>query len=181
MALIAENIVEEYLNQNRYFTIRGVKMGVNEIDLLAVRLSNQQKRDALHVEVQVSENPVKYISNLTKKLSNELGKNASSATVRTEEQLRECVEDWVKRKFNHPKKEKVRSYLYPSGKWKFQLVHGNVKDERELELIRACGVETVDVRLIIEELANNGRKQFRTSSIGRDIINLFKMFPWKRE
>lgn len=36
MALLAEEIVEEWLNRQGYFTIRGIKMGVQEIDLLAV-------------------------------------------------------------------------------------------------------------------------------------------------
>jgi hypothetical protein len=37
MALLAEELVEEWLNRAGYFTIRGVKLGVHEIDLLAVR------------------------------------------------------------------------------------------------------------------------------------------------
>jgi hypothetical protein len=36
MALLAEEIVEEWLNRNGYFTIRGIKLGVHEIDLLAI-------------------------------------------------------------------------------------------------------------------------------------------------
>jgi hypothetical protein len=36
MALLAEEIVEEWLNRNGYFTIRGIKLGVQEIDLLAL-------------------------------------------------------------------------------------------------------------------------------------------------
>jgi hypothetical protein len=37
MALLAEEIVEEWLNRHGYFTICGIKMGVHEIDLLAVK------------------------------------------------------------------------------------------------------------------------------------------------
>ena len=33
MALLAEEIVEEWLNRQGYFTIRGVKVGVHEMDL----------------------------------------------------------------------------------------------------------------------------------------------------
>jgi len=36
MALLAESLVEEWLNRDGYFTIRGVKRGVGELDLLAV-------------------------------------------------------------------------------------------------------------------------------------------------
>jgi len=37
MALLAEEVVEEWLNRKGYFTIRGVKVGVDEIDILAIR------------------------------------------------------------------------------------------------------------------------------------------------
>jgi len=37
MALLAESLVEEWLNRNRFFTIRGIKHGLAEIDLLAIR------------------------------------------------------------------------------------------------------------------------------------------------
>jgi hypothetical protein len=37
MALLAEEIVEEWLNHHGFFTIRGAKTGVREIDILAVR------------------------------------------------------------------------------------------------------------------------------------------------
>jgi hypothetical protein len=37
MALLAESLVEEWLNRKGYFTIRGLKHGLGEMDLLAVR------------------------------------------------------------------------------------------------------------------------------------------------
>jgi hypothetical protein len=37
MALLAEELVEEWLNRQGCFTIRGIKIGVHEIDLLAVK------------------------------------------------------------------------------------------------------------------------------------------------
>jgi len=37
MALLAESLVDEWLNRQGFFTIRGVKHGVGEIDLLAIR------------------------------------------------------------------------------------------------------------------------------------------------
>jgi hypothetical protein len=37
MALLAEEIVEEWLNRDGWFTIRGIKIGVDEIDILAIR------------------------------------------------------------------------------------------------------------------------------------------------
>jgi hypothetical protein len=37
MALLAESLVEEWLNRKGFFTIRGIKHGVAEMDLLAIR------------------------------------------------------------------------------------------------------------------------------------------------
>jgi hypothetical protein len=34
MALLAESLVEEWLNRSGFFTMRGIKCGVNELDLL---------------------------------------------------------------------------------------------------------------------------------------------------
>ena len=37
MSLLAEAVVEEWLNRQGYFTIRGIKLGNDEIDILAIR------------------------------------------------------------------------------------------------------------------------------------------------
>jgi hypothetical protein len=37
MALLAESLVEEWLNRKGFFTIRGIKHGVAEMDLFAIR------------------------------------------------------------------------------------------------------------------------------------------------
>ena len=59
MALLAESLVEEWLNRQGFFTIRGVRAGVDELDLLAVRPSkNSNGLEARHVEVQMSVNPI---------------------------------------------------------------------------------------------------------------------------
>lgn len=47
MALIAEEVVEEWLNQQGYFTIRGIKIGVHEMDILAVKFEGS-KSDLRH-------------------------------------------------------------------------------------------------------------------------------------
>lgn len=57
MALLAEELVEEWLNRKGYFTIRGVKLGVHEIDLLAIRPSDAGL-ECRHLEVQASVRPL---------------------------------------------------------------------------------------------------------------------------
>ena len=51
MALLAEEIVEEWLNRQGYFTIRGIKIGVQEIDMLAVRFKGEGVPECRHIEV----------------------------------------------------------------------------------------------------------------------------------
>ena len=57
MALLAEELVEEWLNRQGYFTIRGIKIGVQELDLLAVRFKDG-KSECRHIEVQASMRPM---------------------------------------------------------------------------------------------------------------------------
>lgn len=61
MALIDEQLVEEWLNRQNFFTMRGIKSGVDEIDLLAVRHNANANNDYWHTEVQVSYRPIGYI------------------------------------------------------------------------------------------------------------------------
>lgn len=113
MSLLAESIVEEYFNYNRFFTIRGSKQGVHEIDILAIKVSNKSKKQALHIEVQVSTKPVSYIASLTKEDAMNLKKSRTSAIKRSDEILRNCVIAWIDKKYGQISKVKARNRLYP--------------------------------------------------------------------
>lgn len=85
MALLDEQLVEEWLNRNNYFTMRGIKCGVDEIDLLAVKHSDSGHLDLIHVEVHVSYRPIGYVGGDT------------NARKRTEEEIRAGVVQWVEK------------------------------------------------------------------------------------
>ena len=51
MSLMGEQLAEEWLNRQGYFTIHGVKIGTGEIDLLAVRSVDAK---AARIEVSMS-------------------------------------------------------------------------------------------------------------------------------
>lgn len=78
MALLAEELVEEWLRRQGYFTIRGIKLGVQEIDLLAMR-PRAGGFECRHIEVQASVRPVSYLTPLTKGLQKSLGLARGSA------------------------------------------------------------------------------------------------------
>ncbi len=97
MALLAEEIVEEWLNRQGYFTIRGIKLGVHEIDLLAIKWQVGGITECRHIEVQASMRPVSYISRVPK-VGQKAGRPANSAK-RSDEELNQGVAEWVETKF----------------------------------------------------------------------------------
>jgi ABC-type phosphate transport system substrate-binding protein len=130
MALLDEQIVEEWLNRQHYFTMRGIKCGVDEIDLLAIK-KNKDKFECLHAEVQVSFRPIGYLG-------------IQSAKKRTKEELQEITKDWVNKKYFQKKKVEKRNEIVNGAEWKFMFVCGNMKNEYQLDLIRSYGIEVVD-------------------------------------
>src|SRR6266480_4364515 len=107
MALMAEQLVDEWLNRNGFFTLRGVKSGVHEIDLLGIRMS-AGRLEGWHVECQVSFRPVSYIGRLSKVYQQEVGaKSATSAKQRADPILESGIAEWVEKKFMSPKKKEL--------------------------------------------------------------------------
>jgi hypothetical protein len=95
MALLAEQFVDEWLNRNGFFTLRGVKSGIHEIDLLGIRMS-AGRLEGWHVECQVSFRPVSYIGRLSKVHQQEVGaKSATSAKRRASHILELGIDDWI--------------------------------------------------------------------------------------
>jgi len=140
MALLAETLVDEWLNRQKFFTVRGIKHDVNEIDLLAVRQRSRSKPEGWHVEVQVSFRPVTYVAPLTKSLQKELPIPSRSARRRSLDQLERCATAWVHAKFQHDRKASARDNLWQGVDWRYVFVHGNVLDKAELQLIQIAGV-----------------------------------------
>lgn len=75
-----------------YFTIRGVKIGVHEMDLLAIRFT-ATGLDCRHIEVQASVRPVSYLKRVPKAIQKETGRAAGSARLREEQELRRRVHE----------------------------------------------------------------------------------------
>ena len=112
MSLLAEEIVEEWLNRAGYFTMRGLKLGVHEIDLLAVR-PGKTAFECRHIEVQASIRPISYLSDLPKAVQKATGRKPKSAKVRNDEELRAGVSEWVSKKWDDDQKIRLRNQLAP--------------------------------------------------------------------
>lgn len=157
MALLDEQLVEEWLNRQNFFTMRGIKYGVNEIDLLAIR-PTPKGMECWHVEVQISYRPVGYIGGNT------------SARRRNPSQLRAGVEQWVEKKFTSYKKVERRHQILPTAQWRYFLVHAVLKDEAELPIMQELGVEAIPYGKVLSDLCSD--KMGGSSSAASGIVEM---------
>jgi hypothetical protein len=171
MALLAEELVEEWLNRTGYFTIRGLKLGVHEIDLLAVR-HGEAGLECRHLEVQASVRPVSYVTRVPKEIQKKTGRAAGSAKTRTDDELRQGIKEWLHKKFDHQAKRDIRSRLAP-GPWSRELVLHKVKFEREVELIQEAGITVHRLSEVLHQLNAGGL--LLEGAAGAHLVDLVSM------
>lgn len=157
MSLLDEQLVEEWLNRQGFFTMRGIKCGVDEIDLLAIR-ERPDGMERWHVEVQISFNPIGYIG------------GGPSAKRRTPDEVRAGVEQWVDKKFTKAIKSERRLALLPKSEWEYVLVHGISRHPVELEIMNELGVRTVPYSEVLSFLLARGTKE--SSSVASNILDI---------
>ncbi|MEY2508824.1 MAG: hypothetical protein QOH01_3153 [Verrucomicrobiota bacterium] len=175
MALLAETLVEEWLNRQGFFTIRGIKLGVHEMDLLAI--DHQNERRAWHVEVQASFRPVSYLAGLPTKLAKERGISKTSTKRRSTEDIRASIADWIQRKFFLDAKQTLRTRLSPGTDWSFKFVHGVINEQRELDEIQAAGIELIPLQVILEDLCRPRRSKAEfTAAAGGDLAEVIRFY-----
>jgi hypothetical protein len=173
MSLLAETLVDEWLNRRGYFTVRGLKDGVSEIDLLGIRPSSNAL-EACHVEVQISFRPVGYISPIAKEDVAGFAKSRTSAKARPDAMLERSVAAWIEKKFTIKAKVAARERAWPGQKWQYMFVHGVVRDKRELELIAGHGVKVVPFHRVLSELEHVSASQ--RGGAGTDISEIVEYF-----
>ncbi|MCW5685601.1 MAG: hypothetical protein KIT85_14440 [Pseudolabrys sp.] len=175
MALLAEQLVDEWLNRNGFFTLRGIKKGGDEIDLLGVRERNGVL-EGWHVEVQASFRPVSYIAKLSKEAQERLGvKSATSAKKRPPDMIDEAIVDWVEKKFRSKKKEKMRAQCWREVKWAYKFVHAEVHDKSELEALERQNIDLIPLEQVLRDLCNHKRDEL-FGAAGTDIAELIRYF-----
>lgn len=179
MVLLAESLVEEWLNRSGFFTIRGIKAGVDEMDLLAVRPSSSGL-EARHIEVQMSVNPIGYIAPMTEAQTKQFEKGKNSAWRRPTDALPISVEAWADKKFLSKKKVDARNRAWPGLNWTHHFVHGKVKHLEELELIRSHGIEIIPFYKVLTQLCENVERAPK-SGAGSDIADIIAYYESLRE
>jgi len=176
MALLAESVVEEWLNRNGFFTIRGIKHGVGELDLLGIKKSGDSIT-GWHVEVQASFRPIGYISKLTKDLAKSRGRSSIVAR-RTAAEMAACARQWVRDKFEAEDKRRVREKYWPGLQWEFHLVHGIAKYPDEIALFKSAGINCHSLYDILKGLQRAGKGAF-SGSAGGDLAEI--VFYYNKE
>jgi len=171
MALLAEEIVEEWLNRQGFFTIRGIKLGVHEMDLLALRPSANGV-ECRHLEVQASVRPISYLTRVPKAVQTATGRAPGSSKTRVEEELRQGVNEWIAKKYDYPEKQRVRSRL-AAGPWSRELVVHRVKFPEELAMIEQSGITVHRLADIVADL--QARQFLLAGAAGAHLVELITL------
>lgn len=180
MALLAEEVVQEWLARQGYFSIRGLRVGVDEIDLLAVGYHGGIWR-CRHLEVQVSHRPISYLSRVPKAVQQATGRKATSARTRNEEELRQGIQEWIHRKFDHPEKELLRQRLAP-GPWSRELVIHKLREPLEKQLLQAQGVQVHQLSDLIRDMQQpQGLVKAAAGEALLDLIGMVNDIPQAEE
>jgi hypothetical protein len=174
MALLAETLVDEWLNRQGFFTVRGIKHGNDEIDLLGIRPS-KSGLEAWHVEVQASFRPIGYISPVTDEIANTFVATPKSAKKRPPEIVKQCAEAWVESKFKRQRKKTAREQAWPGQGWEFVFVHAVVREPEELKAIAACGVRLVPLHEVLQGLEHVAATGIRGGA-GTDFSEIIEYF-----
>jgi hypothetical protein len=176
MALLGESLVEEWLNREGFFTIRGVKHGVDEMDLLAIKPQDGGRVIGWHVEVQISFRPIGYIAKLTREILGDSKRSPSSAIERTPEQVESCARQWVQNKFRESKKVRLRNQLWPGVSWEFHFVHARTKYPPELDVIVSEGIIVHPFHEILSSLSKRGLFSASAGGDLAEIVSYYRSF-----
>jgi len=162
MALLAEEIVEEWLNRDGWFTIRGARIGLSEADILAVRQERYR-----HVEVHVSLRPVSYMTDLPKAAAKEQQRHRHSAKTRSPALLHECVREWIAKKYDRTEKLLRRVH---DGAWERELIVNVMRHPEERPIIEEHGIIIHRLAEIVKDL--NSKKTPIQRASGGDLVDL---------
>lgn len=171
MALLAEEIVEEWLNRQGYFTIRGIKIGVHEIDLLALRIC-ENGVECRHIEVQASVNPVSYLSRVPKSVQKSTGRSPTSSKRRDDDELKSGIQEWIDKKYLLRSKSQLRNKLY-TGDWTFELVVHKIRHPEELALLQNAGIRVHHLNDIVKQMATT--RMMIESASGASLVDLVRL------
>lgn len=172
MSLMGEEVVDEWLNRTGFFTIRGIRLGIQEIDLLAFKPDPKGRHVCRHIEVQMSTNPIAYISKVPKAIQKAKGIGPDNAKTRTLAELQSGIREWIEKKFDHPRKVALRKKLFP-GQWSRELVVNVVKHPEEIEQFEKAGVTVIRFEDVLKQMDRDSN--VISTASGGDLLTLMQL------
>jgi len=151
---ISEDLVSLAYQSLGYFVIEGRKVGLREIDLLALRLGEDgEVAERLHVEIQIAVNPIGVL-----RPKPAIGSSARRA--------KESARDWMEKKFKQARILQAVSQAFHERPYRRVLVHGALKDPRQVDVIRALGIECVTIGHLVQRAMKQGDKNRLHRAVG---------------
>ena len=157
----AERLVSLAYQSLGYFVIEGASAGQKQADLLAVRIDAQDcVSERLHIEVQVSVNPVGVLR----------GQGALSSAAAGPEQ---AAGDYIQKKFLDVGLVSVVQQRLGSQDYTRVFVHGRLNDKAQLDVFRARGIECVPIgRLIAKALSTKPVCELKRQVLVADLLKI---------
>jgi hypothetical protein len=156
MAMLGEEVVVEWLNRNGYFTIRGIRVGNNEVDVLAIKPLEDGSIERRHIEVTLPYNPISYIA------------GGHSAKKRSRAEMFAAVKDWTARKYHNEKVLAAQQRLC-KGEWTQELVLSKAKYKEEVKALEQNGINIIWFDEILQMLRKDA---ILASAEGGDLVQL---------
>ena len=145
MSDLIADVVGEWLCLKGYFIIRGLKVGLNEIDVLAIKPRDGRIAEAAHYEISISTTPISYLG-------------ARSAKRQSEAEIRKSVARFVAKKYTNVNTVKLIERLVGKQYGRF-FVTGNRKHEMEIVALKEHEVKVIPVTQVLAELRDLRRRR----------------------
>jgi len=156
----AEEMVSGCYQSMDYFVISGVRIGVKEVDLLAIRLDKDGHiGERVHIEVQVSANPVGVLRN-----KSGLGKTGHNP--------RKSAREYVQKKFNDRKVVRRVEEIFCRQPYSKVFVHGKINKLEQLEEMKKMGIKCIPIGQLVKESSNTPVASLKRALSIREVINL---------
>jgi hypothetical protein len=111
-----------------------------------------------------------YISTATKK-ERKSGVSAHSAKKRNIPNLKQCVKEYVEKKFSSDKVVDTRKQL-ANVQWEYYLAVGNVRFPEELEIFKENGINILKIKGLLDEFQNGTTEFLIKKAKGSDLVDL---------
>lgn len=155
---ISQTLVRSAYQSLGYFIIEGIRIGVKEIDFLAVRIIDGEKVvERLHIESQISTNPIAPFRGQAKI------KGAFNDP-------KKAAEEYINKKYENKKIVDAIKEYFSNCKYKRVLVYGKLKKPEQLKIFNRHGVETIS----ISDLVNKAMSAHPTHELNR-IISVYRV------